>query len=96
MRYAKLINASLVYANNPILHDGVRIGNPPPEIYAEHGFKPVRFTNQPEPQGGGRWNEVWTETDAAIVQGWVWHEAADEDEISPEEALDMLLRGESG
>lgn len=96
MQYAKLINGSIIYAPNPILHDGLWYGNPPPEVYLTEGYKPVRYTNQPEPQGVGRWEETWTETDEAIVQGWVWHEAADEDEISPEEALDMLMGGEGG
>lgn len=95
MKYAKLINSKPVYATNPILHDGLWYGNPPPEIYLAEGYKPVRYTDQPEPQGDGRFVETWTETEEAIVQGWVWHEATDEDEISPEEALDMLLGGES-
>jgi hypothetical protein len=40
--------------------------------------------------------ETWTETEDAIVQGWVWHEATDEDEITPDEALDVLTGGDSG
>lgn len=96
MRYAKLVNDFPVYAPNPIVVDGVRIGNPPGEIYMGEGYKPVQYTDQPEPQGVGWSVETWTETDEAIVQGWSWHEAGPEDEISPEEALDMLLGGESG
>lgn len=96
MKYAKLINSRLSYAPNPILHDGVWYGNPPAEIYLAEGFKPVTYTDQPEPQGVGWWNTTWTETEEAIVQGWEWHEATDEDEISPEEALDMLMGGDSG
>lgn len=96
MRYAKLINDSPVYAPNPVLHNGVRIGNPPGSVYEAEGYKPTTLTNQPEPPGVGWYVETWTETDEAIVQGWEWHEATDEDEISPEEALDMLLGGESG
>ena len=95
MRYAKLINNRPVYAPNPITVDGVRIGNPSPELLLEQGYKPVQLTNQPEPQGIGWWETVWTEEDEAVVQGWVWHEATDEDEISDAEALDMLLGGES-
>ena len=33
MKYAKLIDGYPVYAPNPILHNGVWIGNPPGEIY---------------------------------------------------------------
>lgn len=96
MEYAKLIDGFPVYAPNPILHNGLWYGNPPPEVYLTEGYKPVTYTDQPEPQGVGRWIEKWEETDEAIVQGWVWHEATDEDEISPEEALDMLMGGEGG
>lgn len=96
MRYAKLIGGNPVYAPNPILHAGLWYGNPPGSVYEAAGYKPVTYTDQPEPQGVGRWEATWTETPEVIVQGWVWHEAADEDEISPEEALDMLMGGEGG
>lgn len=95
MRYAKLIDGFPSYAPNPILHDGLWYGNHPPEIYLAEGYKPVSLTDQPEPQGVGWWVETWAETEDAIVQGWAWHEAADEDEISDTEALDMLLGGEA-
>lgn len=96
MRYAKLKDGKLVFAPNPILHAGLWHGNPPPEIYLAEGYKPVRYTDQPEPQGDGRFVETWTETEEAIVQGWVWHEATDEDEISDTEALALLTGGDSG
>lgn len=96
MRYAKLINGYPSYAPNPILHNGVWIGNPPTEVYEAEGYKPVVYAEQPEPQGVGRWEETWTETDEAIVQSWSWHEATDEDEISDSEALNILAGGGSG
>lgn len=95
MRYAKLINGYPSCAPNPITADGVRIGNPPASVYEAQGYKPVQRTEQPEPQGVGWWVENWTETDEAIVQGWSWHEATDDDEISPEEALGVLTGGDS-
>lgn len=94
--YAKLIDNRLIIAPNPILHDGLWHGNPPGAIYLAEGYKPVTCTDQPPPQGVGRYEEIWTETADAIVQGWVWHEATDEDEISDAEALDVLLGGEDG
>ena len=96
MKYAKLKNGYPVYAPNPLLHNGSRIGNPPGSVYEAEGYKPVQYADQPEPQGMGRFVETWTETDEAVVQGWEWREATDEDEISPEEALDMLMGGDSG
>lgn len=93
MTYAKLNEGELVLAPNPITVNGSRIGNPPASIYEAKGYKPVAYTDQPEPQGMGWYVETWTETDEAIVQGWVWHEATDEDEISDEEVLQILLGG---
>lgn len=95
MRYAKLINDSPVYAPNPILHNGSRNGNPPPEVYLAEGYKPVIFHDEPEPLGVGRWEEVWTEDAQNIYRSWEWHEATDEDEISDAEALDILFGGGS-
>ena len=94
MKHAKLIDGRPVYAPNPIIHAGVRIGNPLAEVLEAEGYKPVQYIGQPEPQGAGWWIETWEETAEAIVQGWVWHEETDEDEISSEEALDILMGGE--
>lgn len=96
MRYAKLIDGSISYAPNPILHNGMIRYNPPGSVYEAEGYKPVSLANQPEPLGMGRWVKTWTETEDAIVQGWTWHEATDEDEISDTEALELLTGGESG
>ena len=96
MKYAKLINSFPVFAPNPILHNGMIRYNPPGSVYEAEGYKPVSLTNQPEPPGVGRWVETWTETDDAIVQGWTWHEATDEDEISDTEALELLTGGDGG
>lgn len=96
MKYAKLINNYPSYAPNPILHNGLWYGNPPGSVYEAEGYKPVSFTNQPEPSGIGLWIETWAETEDAIVQGWTWHEATDEDEISDTEALELLTGGDIG
>lgn len=94
VRYARLNAGTIVHAPNPVLHGGLWYGNPPGEVYLAEGYKPVTCTDQPPPQGVGRYEEIWTETADAIVQGWVWHEAGPEDEISPEEALDVLTGGD--
>lgn len=91
MRYAKLINGYPVYAPNPILHNGSYIGNPPGSVYEEQGYKPVRFTDAPEPIGDGYYMENWTETETEIVQGWEW---VDDPNISDEEALNIIMGGE--
>lgn len=93
MKYAKLIESYPHYAPNPILHDGLWHGNPPPEVYLAEGYKQVVLYDEPEPLGIGRWEEVWTEDSQNIYRSWEWHEATDTDEISNEEALQILLGG---
>jgi hypothetical protein len=84
MNYAKLINNYPVFAQNPILHDGNYIGNPPGSVYEAEGYKPVQFNEQPtEPGDGYQWVETWGETETEIVQDWVLVEVP----ISEEDAL---------
>lgn len=92
MRYAKLINEAIVYAHNPILHDGLWYGNPPGEIYDAEGYKPVHYNDPPtEPTEGYQWQETWSETETEIVQGWEL--VKDPDDISADEAIDIILGG---
>lgn len=75
MRYAKLINNSPVYAPNPIKHNGYWIGNPKPEMLLSLGYKPVVFTEPPDPiSETGWWVDTWTEDEEKITQGWTWYE----------------------
>lgn len=94
MGYAKIVAGNIYYAPNPIIHKGFLIGNPSQEVYKAEGYKPVTYTDQPEPLGVGWWIETWEETAEAIVQGWDWIEATDEDEISDTEAIQMLTGGD--
>lgn len=96
MTFAKLLHSRLEYAPNPILCGSNYIGNPSASVYEANGYKPVRCTDQPEPQGSGYFMETWTDTGEAIVQGWEWRKATDEDELSDEEALELLLGGGNG
>jgi hypothetical protein len=91
MRYAKLINNHPVYATNPILHNGLWYGNPPPEVYLAEGYKPVRFTDAPETDIGYTAVEGWTETETEIIQTWEIMEA----EVDSSEAMDILFGGDS-
>lgn len=95
MRYAKLINNRPVYAPNPIHYGHVWRCNPPGEVYAGLGYKPVTETPYPseEPQAGYRWEERWAETETAIVREWVQVEIPPDEEISAEEALEIILGG---
>lgn len=89
MTYAKLIDGRPQYAPNPILHGGSYIGNPPGAVYEAEGYKPVRYTEQPEAPSGYYYQETWAETEDAIVQGWELVEVP----ITEDEALDILLGG---
>ncbi len=91
MNYAKLLNGSISFAPNPILHDGLWIGNPPAEVYLEAGFKSVRYTNPPEPEPGYIAVPGWVETAEEIVQVWTVEE--EPDEISEERAY-RIITGE--
>ena len=44
MEYAKLMDGSIFFAPQVIVHDTQRIYNPPAELLTLHGFKPVQFT----------------------------------------------------
>ena len=93
MRYAKLINNSASYAPNPILVDGVYIGNPPGEVYEAEGYKPVVYSDPPsDPPAGYQWVESWTEDGANIVQTWVLEQYED---IPAEMAMEILFGGEN-
>lgn len=84
MKYAKLSNNSPSYAPNPILVDGVYIGNPPGSVYEAQGYKPVVYSDPPsEAPDGYQWTETWTENENIIQQGWVLEEIP----ISDDEAL---------
>lgn len=95
MRYAKLINNYPVYAPSIVRWQDKIVINPASEKLTELGYKPVSLT---EPLGeapeGYEWRATWKETVSEIVQGWEAVEIPPETNISPEEALDILLGGE--
>lgn len=91
MRFAKLINSSPVYAPNPILHNGLRYGNPPAEVLEAEGYKPVRFTEPPTVEPGFIAVPGWDDTAEEIVQTWTVE--PEPDEISEERAY-RIITGE--
>lgn len=93
MKYAKLINATPVYAPNPILIDGSYIGNPPGSVYEAEGYKPVVYSDPPsDPPDGYQWTDTWSEEQGNIQQGWVLVEIT---ELDGEQAMQFLFGGES-
>ena len=92
MRYAKLIEGSFVIAPDPIILGERQIGNPPGEVYAEQGFKPVAYADPPETEPGYAAVPGWTETDEAIVQTWTVE--PEPDEVDADRAMEILFGGE--
>ena len=94
MRYATLSNNQIHYAPNPIRIGDCVIGNPPEEVYIEQGYLPVIETDPPEAPDGYYMESHWAERDGQIVQVWEAVELPPEpDDISPDEALDIILGG---
>jgi UTP-glucose-1-phosphate uridylyltransferase len=73
-----------------LLGDDV-VYNPPGEIYLEQGWLPVRYTEPPAAEDGWHYEERWAEDGGEIVQGWEL--VKDPDDISPDEAMKILLGG---
>ena len=91
MEYAKLIDETVFFAPRVVIHDTQRIYNPPAELLAAQGFKPVQFTNPPIEESGYVAVPGWEETEAAVVQTW---SLVPEGNIPDTEALEILLGGE--
>lgn len=89
MKYAKLIDGNLSIAPNPILHAGVRIGNPPAEVYQAEGYKPVVYTDPPGVEPGYIAIPGWVETEEEIVQTWAVE--PEPDEVDGERAMQILF-----
>ena len=93
MVYAKLNDGKLIFAPNPILHNGSYIGNPPGSVYEAEGYKPVVYSDPPsEAPAGYQWTETWSEEQGNIQQGWVLVEIT---ELDGEQSMQFLFGGES-
>lgn len=89
--YAKLIDGALTAAPKKLPGDGVIVYNPPAEMYAAAGYKPVQFTEMPEAPSGYYYESGWEEQDDAIVQ--VWTLTPLPDDIDEAEAYDIIFGG---
>ena len=90
--YGKLQENELIIAPRKLNGDGVVVYNPPAEMYAEQGWKPVTFTEPPsDPPQGYTYESSWEEQDDAIVQTWTLVELPDD--IDEAEAFDIIFGG---
>lgn len=92
--YGKLIDGVLHRAPK-MLHIGSNnVWNPTAEQYDAAGYKPVEYTDAPEAPEGFYYESGWEEQETAIVQTWTMVELPPE-EMSAEEALEIILGGET-
>lgn len=95
MSFAKLLNGYPFFAPNPVLAEGNYVGNPSAAVYLQQGYKPVVFTDRPQaPEEGFVWAEVWTETESEIVLSWTLRAASEDEELSAEDLVSVLLGGD--
>lgn len=87
--FGKVINGILKPAPKKVDIDGLQIWNPSSDQYTEAGWKPVIFTDQPDPEAGYYYAAGWKETTKKITQTWTKTELPDE--VSDSEALAAIL-----
>lgn len=89
--YAKLIDGAIKIAPKKLPGDGIIVYNPPAEMYAAAGYKPVTFTDAPDAPEGYYYESGWEEQAEAIVQTWTLAELPDE--IDDAEAYNIIFGG---
>jgi hypothetical protein len=92
--YAKLIDGDLRIAPKMLTINGAHVWNASAEQYAAQGWLPVVFTDVSEPPSGYAYESGWAVVNNEIVQTWTLVELPAE-EMSAEEALEILLGGEA-
>ena len=91
--YGKLTDGRLITAPKMLVIGSTKVWNATAEQYAAAGYKPVEFTEMPEAPEGYYYESGWEEQETAIVQTWTMVELPP-DEMSAEEALEIILGGE--
>lgn len=90
--YGKLIDGNLQIAPKHLDTPDYHVYNPSAELYAERGYKPVTFTDEPEAPTGYYYESGWEETETEIVQTWALVELPDE--VDDAEAFSIIFGGE--
>ena len=91
--YGKFVNNELQFAPSVLYNNGCTICNPTEAMLREHGYKEVVFTESPEVPAGYYTQFRWVESDDAITQSWELVEQPASAELSPEDALSIILAG---
>jgi len=94
MHYAKLISGCPSYAPRRMRVGSVIVYNPTGAQLLAEGYLPVVETPMPETDAQHYAEPHWVERDGQIVQVWEPVELPPEpDEVSADEALDIILGG---
>lgn len=94
MRYAKLVNNYPSYAPRRMRIDSSIVYNPTDAQLLAEGYLPVVETDAPEVDERREATPHWTIQNHQIVQSWTVEELPPEpDELTPDEALDIILGG---
>lgn len=92
MVFGKLTGGEIAFAKRAVEYNGELVKHPTDDILRALGFLEVQFTEQPEAPEGYEYAPTWAEDGGVIVQGWELSPL--DDEITDEEALNILLGGE--
>lgn len=92
--YARLINNILYRAPKKLIIGDNAVYNPADEQYRNAGYKPVEYSEPPyDAPEGQHWEGAFVDGEEAITQEWTLVDDPPETDISPEEALDIILGG---
>ena len=89
MIYGKLVDGELRGAPNPLKTEESYIFTNNAAIYLANGYKPIILTDCPS--DGKSYISSWTETESEIKQ--IWTAAEPPEDISEDEALDIITGG---
>ena len=89
--YGKLVNGELRGAPRPIRTENGDVFTTDPALLLllHYGYKPIITAEYPS--DGGYYTESWTETESEIKQ--IWTAAEPPEDISADEALDIITGG---
>ena len=89
MMYGKLVDGELRGAPRPIKTADGDVFTNDPALLLKYGYKPIITAEYPS--DGGYYTESWTETESEIKQ--IWTAAEPPEDISADEALDIITGG---
>ena len=89
MIYGKLVDGELRGAPRPIKTADGDVFTNDPDLLLQYGYKPIILTDCPS--DGKSYVGSWTETESEIKQ--IWTAAEPPEDISADEALDIITGG---